>query len=173
MTVEKPGTGTESLKGWGSDTKHLEQALPLEIDLPVQLHPVKSSKPDRGVESSLDTPTGPTLGVTDCSIDLASNSSTGYPSSCPFIQQENRGIGESDDSDRELGTVEGGNRCANCEQYDYLIIGGLKKCGRCKAVAYCSKECQAEHWKSPSLSSQAHRMNCHLLHVAAVCKGPS
>lgn len=32
--------------------------------------------------------------------------------------------------------------------------GGLRLCSRCRAVSYCSRECQARHWKS------AHRAEC-------------
>ena len=32
--------------------------------------------------------------------------------------------------------------------------GALTRCGRCKKVSYCDRECQAEHWKV------SHRTNC-------------
>lgn len=34
-------------------------------------------------------------------------------------------------------------RCANCAE---LLLTSRKKCGACKAVTYCTKECQREHW---------------------------
>ena len=36
--------------------------------------------------------------------------------------------------------------CANC---GVVEAGGgtLKSCSRCKAVVYCGKECQMQHWK--------------------------
>ena len=40
------------------------------------------------------------------------------------------------------------NECANCFifHYEQMKPESLQKCGRCKVVEYCSKECQAEHW---------------------------
>lgn len=32
--------------------------------------------------------------------------------------------------------------CESCGQ-----VGAKKKCGRCRCVYYCSRECQVEHWK--------------------------
>jgi hypothetical protein len=34
-------------------------------------------------------------------------------------------------------------------------VGNVKmsKCGRCKRAAYCSKECQRDHWK-------IHKLDC-------------
>jgi TPR repeat protein len=36
--------------------------------------------------------------------------------------------------------------CANCGVAG-VAGGALKPCSRCKAVVYCGKECQAQHWK--------------------------
>jgi TPR repeat protein len=36
--------------------------------------------------------------------------------------------------------------CANCGVAE-VAGGALKPCSRCKAVVYCGKECQAQHWK--------------------------
>jgi hypothetical protein len=35
--------------------------------------------------------------------------------------------------------------CASCGGEGNF--DSMKKCGRCKAVSYCSKKCQADHWK--------------------------
>ena len=40
------------------------------------------------------------------------------------------------------------NMCANCFVFDWeqMEPESLQKCGRCKVLQYCSRECQAEHW---------------------------
>ena len=38
--------------------------------------------------------------------------------------------------------------CANCGVAEAASGGALKPCSRCKAVVYCGKECQAQHWKN-------------------------
>lgn len=43
-----------------------------------------------------------------------------------------------------INRVVSDGKCTNCRE-----AGGLmQKCGRCKRVAYCTKECQVTHWKS-------------------------
>ena len=37
--------------------------------------------------------------------------------------------------------------CANCGIAETAGGASLKPCSRCKAVVYCGKECQAQHWK--------------------------
>jgi TPR repeat protein len=37
--------------------------------------------------------------------------------------------------------------CANCGFAEAAGGGALKPCSRCKAVVYCGKACQAQHWK--------------------------
>ncbi|SCU64532.1 MYND finger, putative [Trypanosoma equiperdum] len=45
--------------------------------------------------------------------------------------------------------------CANCQKHGVKCGGeGLLRCSSCKAVYYCSEECQREHW------SAAHRVPC-------------
>jgi TPR repeat protein len=39
------------------------------------------------------------------------------------------------------------NTCANCGVAEAADSVALKPCSRCKAVVYCGKECQAQHWK--------------------------
>ena len=39
--------------------------------------------------------------------------------------------------------------CALCHK-----PAATKRCGRCRAVVYCSRDCQARHWKS------AHKLTC-------------
>jgi TPR repeat protein len=36
--------------------------------------------------------------------------------------------------------------CAACGLAEAASGGALKPCSRCKAVVYCGKECQAQHW---------------------------
>ena len=52
------------------------------------------------------------------------------------------------DSDSECGFVPLVERCFNidCRKRDSNVPGGLKRCTRCHTAAYCSKECQTEHW---------------------------
>jgi TPR repeat protein len=38
--------------------------------------------------------------------------------------------------------------CANCGASETTGSVTLKPCSRCKAVAYCGKACQAQHWKA-------------------------
>ena len=45
------------------------------------------------------------------------------------------------------------NYCANCGIAS-LEDKQLKQCARCKAVYYCSKKCQVEHWKA------GHKVDC-------------
>mmetsp|Transcript_12380 Transcript_12380/g.16077 ORF Transcript_12380/g.16077 Transcript_12380/m.16077 type:complete len:178 (-) Transcript_12380:109-642(-) len=40
-----------------------------------------------------------------------------------------------------MATSEPVKRCTNCQQ-----LTARQKCGACKAIYYCSKKCQAEHW---------------------------
>lgn len=47
-------------------------------------------------------------------------------------------------------TCGGGRQCNNCG----IVKDELQRCGRCKAVAYCSRECQASAWKD-------HKRVCH------------
>ena len=54
------------------------------------------------------------------------------------------------------------NKCANCLVYNWVQPDPsvLQKCKQCKIVQYCSRDCQAEHWKS------CHKNHCKKL-VAA------
>jgi hypothetical protein len=45
--------------------------------------------------------------------------------------------------------------CANCGVGETAGRAALKPCSRCKAVVYCGKECQAQHWKAGG-----HRAKC-------------
>jgi hypothetical protein len=38
--------------------------------------------------------------------------------------------------------------CANCGASKTAGSVALKPCSRCKAVVYCGKACQAQHWKT-------------------------
>uniref|UniRef100_A0A7S4FNL6 MYND-type domain-containing protein n=1 Tax=Eutreptiella gymnastica TaxID=73025 RepID=A0A7S4FNL6_9EUGL len=39
-------------------------------------------------------------------------------------------------------------QCAHCHQDELETGGKYKQCARCRAVSYCSKECQRAHWKA-------------------------
>jgi TPR repeat protein len=40
------------------------------------------------------------------------------------------------------------NTCANCGVAEAAGGRALRPCSRCKAVVYCGKECQMQHWKA-------------------------
>jgi hypothetical protein len=52
--------------------------------------------------------------------------------------------------------LSGGEMCANCHVLEASLQNGLKlsKCARCQQIKYCSRTCQAEHWK------RAHKKLC-------------
>ncbi len=51
--------------------------------------------------------------------------------------------------------------CDACLIPAHQVTEGLKRCMRCKCVAYCSKSCQVAHWK------QQHRPMCDKMWEAA------
>jgi hypothetical protein len=40
-----------------------------------------------------------------------------------------------------------GEMCANCYVLEKTLDERLLKCGQCRLIKYCSRECQREHWK--------------------------
>ena len=54
------------------------------------------------------------------------------------------------------------NTCANCGVAEAAGGGALKPCSRCKAVVYCGKECQMQHWKKADSKAGGHREVCKL-----------
>jgi hypothetical protein len=46
-----------------------------------------------------------------------------------------------------------GEMCANCYVLEKTLHEKLLKCGQCRLIKYCSRECQREHWK-------AHKKQC-------------
>ena len=48
-------------------------------------------------------------------------------------------------------------RCAGCSQPRGADGQALRKCGRCQATHYCSRECQVAHWKTHKSSCVAVR----------------
>ena len=53
-----------------------------------------------------------------------------------------------------LGAAEA-EMCDNCQKVQKVHEHGrMKRCSRCKAKLYCSKECQVDHWK------KGHKLNC-------------
>ena len=57
---------------------------------------------------------------------------------------------------REMRVTVLWNKCANCLVFGWEQVKpeSLQKCGRCKVLQYCSKECQAEHW------ALVHKVHC-------------
>ncbi|KAI9025436.1 hypothetical protein DFJ74DRAFT_38827 [Hyaloraphidium curvatum] len=45
-----------------------------------------------------------------------------------------------------VGTAEGSFCCADCDAITTDKGRGMQRCGRCKAVRYCSQECQRKDW---------------------------
>merc|ERR1711971_947140 len=65
-----------------------------------------------------------------------------------------------EDSERPKTT-----RCFNCMIYNWtseITKNMLMNCQKCKAVYYCSKECQKEHW------IKVHKKHCSKLAAAVV-----
>jgi hypothetical protein len=54
----------------------------------------------------------------------------------------------------QAGTTAAGN-CAGCRRLRRAGEGAFQKCGRCKVTPYCSRACQAAHWKTHKLSCTA------------------
>jgi hypothetical protein len=50
-----------------------------------------------------------------------------------------------------------GEMCANCYVLENTLDERLLKCGQCRLIKYCSRECQREHWK------KAHKKQCKKL----------
>ena len=55
------------------------------------------------------------------------------------------------------------NRCHKCDKTGKRKKDKLSKCGRCEAITYCSRECQAEDWPR-------HKNNCVPVMIAEVGK---
>ena len=53
------------------------------------------------------------------------------------------------------------NRCHKCDKTGKRKKDKLSKCGRCEAITYCSRECQAEDWPR-------HKDNCVPVMIAEV-----
>lgn len=53
-------------------------------------------------------------------------------------------------------------KCNTCQITREDSKKGLKKCGKCNKVRYCSKKCQIEDWKR-------HRFECYLTDKCAIC----
>ena len=63
-------------------------------------------------------------------------------------------IGEAKAVMRQLESI-GKKSCAHCHKSADDVTGALKQCSKCKAMWYCSKECQVEAWK------MGHRADCN------------
>jgi ankyrin repeat protein len=50
-------------------------------------------------------------------------------------------------SDPQMLRLLARKRCVMCDK-----LSAVKKCGRCRHVGYCSKECQREHWAQHKLA---------------------
>lgn len=49
----------------------------------------------------------------------------------------------------------GKQSCAHCHKSAANVSGALKQCSKCKAMWYCSKECQVQAWK------EGHKADCN------------
>ena len=47
-------------------------------------------------------------------------------------------------NDKKTACISSANGCENCG----ISAINLRACSRCKAVSYCSRECQVAHWKA-------------------------
>ena len=63
---------------------------------------------------------------------------------------------------RMMRTTIQNNICANCIAFGWEQVKpeSVQKCGRCKVLQYCSKDCQAEHW------DLVHKAHCKKLAMA-------
>jgi hypothetical protein len=55
---------------------------------------------------------------------------------------------------KETPNLTQGEMCANCYVLEKTLDEKLLKCGQCRLIKYCSRECQREHWK------EAHKKQC-------------
>ena len=60
---------------------------------------------------------------------------------------------------RDSGRLCGLQVCACCG----CTVAELRKCSACRAVGYCSRECQAKHWKAAG----GHKQECGRLAAAS------
>jgi sulfur relay (sulfurtransferase) DsrC/TusE family protein len=57
---------------------------------------------------------------------------------------------------KKSANLKEGEMCANCFVLERTLENGAKlsKCSRCKQIKYCSRTCQAQHWK------KIHKQQC-------------
>ena len=69
----------------------------------------------------------------------------------------NRRVVDGPDGESEiLGSTKRSKQCAKCGKTEDTNSGvSLRKCGRCKGVKYCSRDCQASHWKEHKKTCKA------------------
>lgn len=70
---------------------------------------------------------------------------------------EKRLVVDGPDGESEiLGSSKRSKQCAKCGKTQHTNSGvSLRKCGRCKGVNYCSRDCQASHWKEHKKTCKA------------------
>lgn len=76
-----------------------------------------------------------------CSAECKANSAEAHAQVCEHFAAANRKIG--------LGRV-----CFYCGTPEAAGTTSLKRCDRCEAAFYCSKECQTRHWRA------GHKLDC-------------
>ena len=128
--------------------------FPGVLDRP-EVSEVTDDKTDQKLDSAPGTLPADTTGL-EQKLDLASGSvstSTVDTAEVDDDQKLDSASGpltafESDTgSSQKTNSTE--NFCFNlqCLRPESYVHGGLKKCSRCSIAMYCSRECQAEHWR--------------------------
>ena len=83
----------------------------------------------------------------------------GHSSTPTVLYWARKAVGDRDVNNRAkqlVGELEGLGKthCANCEKDAKCFSAPLDACGKCKAVWYCGRKCQVEHWKA------GHKKDC-------------
>ena len=138
----------ELYEQWSQSTQNETRRRHFARHNPRPLPPVRNSSDDLQVLASDSSEAAePSQEHKASEISEAGEADTAIPNSSIGRTDESRGTSRLD-----LGTRPQDGMCGNCgrqEQEERFL-----QCARCKAVVYCSRECQVQHWKS------GHKASC-------------